>query len=64
MQTHITQKTRHHSYKQDANNMLTQTKNRLEQREIELKNILRWEDDGGQLETAEKQKFYFTTFDN
>jgi hypothetical protein len=59
MQTQITQKTRHHSYKQDANNMLTQTKNRLEEREIELKNILRWEDDGGQLETAEKIEILF-----
>jgi hypothetical protein len=34
-------------YKQDANNMFEWVKNQLEGREVELRNILRWEDDGG-----------------
>jgi hypothetical protein len=39
---------------QDANNMLERVMNQLEGWEMELRNTLRWEDDGGRLVTAEK----------
>jgi aspartyl/asparaginyl-tRNA synthetase len=48
-QTQITQLYRQQPHKQDANNMLEWVKNLLEGRKIELKNILRWEDDSGQI---------------
>jgi hypothetical protein len=54
MQTRIAQRNRHQSQMRDASNVLEWGKNRLEGREIELKNILRWEDDGGRLNTVEE----------
>jgi hypothetical protein len=37
------------SSRQDSNKMLEWVQNQLEGRKIELKNILRWEDDGGKI---------------
>ena len=47
MQAQVTQLYKQQAHKQDANNLLEWTRNRLEAKEIELTNILRWEDDGG-----------------
>ncbi len=54
MQTQIAQPNRHQSLMQDTSNVLESGKNRLEGREIELKNTLRWEDDGGRLNSVEE----------
>ena len=47
MQAKITQIYKQQTHKQYANNLLEWTKNRLEAKEIELTNILHWEEDGG-----------------
>jgi len=38
-----------HPSRQDSNKMLEWVQNQLEGRKVDLKNFLRWEDDGGQI---------------
>jgi len=47
MHKQITRLCRQKPFEQDTNKMLEWVMNQLEGREIEFKNILRWEDDGG-----------------
>ena len=49
MHTQITRLCRQKPFEQDTNKMLEWVINQLEGRDIELKNILRWEDDGGKI---------------
>jgi predicted RNA-binding protein with EMAP domain len=49
MHTQITRLCRQKPFEQDTNKMLEWVMNQLEGREIEFKNILRWEDDGGKI---------------
>ena len=47
MQAQITQLYKQQTHQQAANNLLEKAKKQLEAKEIELTNILRWEEDGG-----------------
>ena len=63
MQAQVTQLYKQQVQKQDANNLLEWTKNRLEAKEIELTNILRWEDDGGLIVQTTKVAIAYPNID-
>lgn len=54
MQTQIPRLYKYRPHKQVANTMLEWVKDSLDGYEIELKNTLRWEDDGGRLVAVEE----------
>ena len=63
MQAQVTQFYKQQVQKQDANNLLEKAKKQLEAKEIELTNILRWEDDGGLIVQTTKVAIAYPNID-